>query len=372
MGWRGSGADDMCSRVGNFYTARKGFASMTGLKTLKIAIIAPCWFEVPPLAYGGIEWICAWLADGLVARGHDVTLLASGTAKTKAKFLQTYKEPPSKQLGQPVPEVIQAAASARLTENMEFDVIHDHTLAGPLLARSRTAPTVVTAHGPVCGEIGHLFRLLPPEVGFVAISAAQRADAPDLNWAGTVHNGIPVSDYPFGRQKQDYLLFLGRMSPEKGAALAIDCAEEAGLPVILAGKSTEPAELSYFESEIRPRLNERVRWIGEAGPQQKKDLLMKARCLIFPIQWKEPFGIVMVEALACGTPVVALKDGSVPEVVLHEQTGFVFEDPVDLVEGIRLANRIDPAACRKRAEELFDTSVMVEGYESVYRTVTAT
>jgi len=333
---------------------------------LRIAVIAPCWFEIPPKAYGGIEWICYWLVEGLIDRGHDVTLVAAGENKTRARFIQSYAQAPSAQLGEPLPEVVHAAAVSELTSGMDFDVFHDHTLAGPLLAAGRQAPTIVTAHGPVGGGIGNYFRRLSKFVKFVAISDAQQEDAKDLPWAGRVYNGIPVEEYPFETKKEDYVLFLGRMSPEKGADLAIDAARRAGLPIVLAGKRTEPLEQAYFQNTVAPKLGEDTQWIGQVGPVRKKELLSKARCLIFPIRWKEPFGIVMVEALACGTPVVALNSGSVPEVISHDETGFIFDDPEDLGKGIERAAELDATACRQRALKLFDTAEMVKGYEEIY------
>jgi len=334
---------------------------------MRIGIVAPCWFEIPPVAYGGIEWVCAWLVDGLVDRGHDVTLIGAGADKTKAKFISTFKEPPSAKLGEPVPEVLYAAMAGRILKDLNLDIVHDHTLAGPLLALGRATPTVVTAHGPVSGDIGAYFSELRDSIQLVAISDAQRQDAPGLPWAGRVYNGIPVAEYPFQPEKQDYSLFLGRMSPEKGADLAIDASREAGLPIVLAGKRIEPLEKAFFQNFVAPKLEDDTHWIGQVGPERKKDLLGKARCLVFPIRWKEPFGIVMVEALACGTPVVALNNGSVPEVISHGETGYIVDDPEDLAEAIMMADQIDPAACRRRALKFFDTAAMVEGYEAIFQ-----
>ena len=337
------------------------------VEPLRIAMVAPPWFHVPPDAYGGIEWICSWLVDGLVDRGHDVTLIAAGEHRTRAEFRQTYPEPPSSRLGEPLPELIQAAAAAGVLADMEVDVIHDHSIAGPLLARGRKTRTVVTAHGPTDGEVGRYYRKLGDTISLVAITDAQRLHAPDLPWAGTVYNAIPVAEYPFNATKEDFVLFLGRMSPEKGAHLAIDAAREAGLPIVIAGKCIEKIERDYFALEVGPRLGDDTEWIGQADAAVKKDLLGRARCLVFPIQWEEPFGIVMVEALACGTPVVALGRGSVPEIVEHDVTGFVLKQIEDLPGGIDHCLKIDPAACRERAERLFDVSQMVAGYEAIYR-----
>jgi glycosyltransferase involved in cell wall biosynthesis len=339
---------------------------------LRIAIEAPPWFEIPPQAYGGIEWICSYLADGLTERGHEVTVIGAGRPLTAASFVGwSYERPPSERLGESLPEVLHAAVCVRAIGGLDVDVVHTHMLAGPLLAAGRTVPTVATAHGPMTGELGQYFRWLAPYLRLVSISASQRAEAPHLPWVGTVYNGIPVSEYPFRERKEDFLLFLGRMSPEKGVHIAIDAARKADLPIMVAGKCNEAAERDYFAREIAPRLGRGVEWIGPVGSQDKMDLLARARCLVNPIQWSEPFGIVMVEAAACGTPVVAIGNGSVPEVVDDGRTGVVVCDPAELAEAIRWSRQIDPAECRARAERMFDTATMVAGNEQIYRRVAA-
>jgi len=333
----------------------------------RIAVIAPPWFEIPPQSYGGIESVVYWLARGLLERGHDVTLVGAGGDHTGARFVQTFAEPPSPRLGESFPEVYHAALAARALEGLEFDVVHDHSLAGPLLACGRTIPTVVTAHGPVDGELGDYYGSLGPLVRLVAISDSQREIAPDLPWIRTVHNGIPVGEYPYREAKDDMVLFLGRMGTQKGAHLAIEAARQAGFPLIVAAKCQEPVEVRYYEEEVVPRLGSDVEVLWEVCGDQKKELLGRARCLVFPIQWNEPFGLVMVEALACGTPVVALKGGSVQEILEDGVTGFVCRDVSELAEGIKRANVLEPSACRARAEELFDVPAMVGGYEDAYR-----
>jgi glycosyltransferase involved in cell wall biosynthesis len=334
---------------------------------LRIGVIAPPWFEVPPRAYGGIEWVCYWLTEGLIARGHDVTLVAAGPNRTSARFVRTIDQPPSARLGETLPELIHAARAAQALDATSIDVIHDHCLAGPLVGFGRPVPALVTAHGSVDGELADYYRVLPQHVSLVAISDAQRRIAPDLRWIGTVHNAIKVAEYPFQVEKDDYVLFLGRMGPEKGAHLAIDAAREAGWHAIVAGKCNEPREHAYFDDAVHPRLGPDAEYIGEADTKTKKELLARTRCLVFPIQWNEPFGLVMVEALACGTPVVALGGGSVGEVVEHDVTGYICDLASELPEAIKRADLIEPSDCRRRAETLFDVTAMVSGYEAVYR-----
>lgn len=344
---------------------------MTGAKTeqMKIAMVVPPWFEVPPTGYGGIEWMSFWLTRGLVERGHEVTLIAAGRKHTDAKFHSTFDVPPSLRLGQALPEIIHATMASRVLDEIDVDVVHDHTLAGPAFARSRDAPTLVTAHGPMDGEILQYYRLLAHQISLVAISEAQRRAASELPWVATIHNAVPVFEYPFRSEKEDFVMFLGRMSPEKGAHLAIDAAKEAEFPIVVAAKRNEPAELEYFEKYVEPRLGSGVEWLGEVNAETKKDLLARARCLVFPIQWEEPFGIVMVEALACGTPVVALEGGSVPEVIDHGRTGLFTSDPAKLPILIEEVGAIDPAECRRSAHQKFDVERMVSGYETAYRRV---
>lgn len=336
-------------------------------RPLRIAMVAPPWFEVPPQGYGGIEAVCAGLVDRLVARGHRVTLIGAGRDRTAADFVATFGEPPSVRLGEPVPEVLHSAAVARVLEEVEVDLVHDHTLAGPLLAAGRPVPTVVTAHGPVDGELGDYYRQLGDWVGLVAISDAQRRSAPDLPWLATVYNGIDVDTYPFREAKDEYVLFLGRFSADKGAHLAIDAARAGGRPIVLAGKCSEPAERAYFLREISPRLGPDVWLFGEAGAADKRELLARARCLVFPVSWEEPFGMVLIEALACGTPVVALNRGSVAEIVVDGVCGVVCEETAELPAGIGAAGRLDPRQWRSYVRERFGLAAMVAGYEAVYR-----
>jgi glycosyltransferase involved in cell wall biosynthesis len=341
-------------------------------RSLHVAVVAPPWYAVPPEGYGGIESMLAGLIDGLVARGHRVTLIGAGRHRTRAqRFVSVYETPPSDRLGEPLPEVVHAAAAAKAIDDLAVDVVHDNTLAGPLTARGRGAPTVLTTHGAVTGEAGRYLADLGSSVSLVAISEAQRKSAPGLNWVGRVHNSVDVGSFPVGRGEDGYLLFLGRFCPTKGAHLAIDAAAAAGVPIVLAGKLSEPPERAYFEEMIRPRLGPGACYVGEADAAMKRELYGAASALLFPICWDEPFGLVMVEAMACGTPVVALARGSVPEVVVDGATGFVVRRPEELVGAIRRIPQIDRAACRRHVAAHFDLPSMVDGYEKVFRQVAA-
>jgi glycosyltransferase involved in cell wall biosynthesis len=331
-------------------------------------MVAPPYFDVPPTAYGGIETVVADLVDALVDRGHKITLIGAGRHATKAqRFIATYEVGPAERLGEPMPEIVHAAKVAGILDTLDVDVIHDHTMAGPLLARGRLTPTVVTAHGPVQGDQGDYYRALGDTVQLVAISDVQRSHAPDMAWSARVHNAIRAQTFPFRAEKEDYALFLGRFHPEKSPHLAIDAARAAGMPIVLAGKCSEPLERAYFTREIEPRIGKDVTIYGVADAMAKRRLLSRAAFMLFPISWEEPFGLVVIEAMACGTPVVALRRGAVSELVVDRQTGIIVDEPAELPAAIANVREIDPAACRKHVEANFTVEVMAAGYEDVYR-----
>jgi glycosyltransferase involved in cell wall biosynthesis len=334
---------------------------------MHIAMVVPPYFSVPPAAYGGIEAVVADLVDALVGRGHKVTLIGAGSHATRAqRFHKTSNVGLADQLGEVMPELVHAAKVGTILDALDVDVIHDHTMAGPLMARGRLTPTVVTAHGPVTGDFRELYLALADTVQLVAISDAQRSIAPDLAWSATVHNAVRSDTFPFRAAKDDYVVFLGRFHPDKAPHLAIDAARAAGLPIVLAGKCSEPLERAYFTREIEPRTGSDVTIYGIADAAAKRRLLSRAACMVFPVCWEEPFGMVVIEAMACGTPVVALRRGSVPELIVHGRTGIVVDDPDDLPAGILLAREVESAACRKHVESNFTVEVMAEGYEDVY------
>jgi glycosyltransferase involved in cell wall biosynthesis len=347
---------------------KPGSTAAGAQQPLKLAVVAPPWFELPPLGYGGTEAVAATLVDALVERGHEVTLVAAGEHRTRAQhFVQVYEQPPSNLLGTPLPEVEAAAITAEALADLDVDLVHDHSLAGPLLARGRRVPTVVTLHGPSLGPNGDYFEALGRSVDVIGISESQRRLNPRLNWVGVVHNAIDVTTFPFVETKEDFVLWLGRFSPDKGAHLAIDAARKAGRRIVLAGKRNEPEEKAYFREAVAPRLGPDATYVGEADATLKRELLGKAACLAFPIQWEEPFGMVMAEAMACGTPVAALRRGSVPEVVAQGRTGIIVDGIEDFAGAIEQATELNPLDCRRHAETHFDVPVMASGYERVFR-----
>jgi glycosyltransferase involved in cell wall biosynthesis len=343
---------------------------------LRIAMVVPPYFAVPPAGYGGVESVVADLTDALIERGHEVTLIGAGETGTAAELVPVWPRPIPERLGEPMPEILHAAlvrrAVRKLASVRAFDIVHEHTSAGPLNAVSYAAlglPTVVTMHGPVDDDLHAFFQAIGDEIELVAISERQRQLAPGLNWVGMVHNAIRTDTFPLRKDKEGYALFLGRFHPHKAPHLALDAAHAAGTPLVLAGKCAEPIEHEYFEREVKPRLSADDEVFGVADAQAKRELLAGASCLLFPVQWEEPFGMVMIEAMACGTPVVALRGGAVPEVVVDGVTGYVCDDPAELPDALRRVDRIDPLDCRLRVVEHFDVTRLASAYERVYNRV---
>jgi glycosyltransferase involved in cell wall biosynthesis len=334
---------------------------------LRIAMVAPPYYPIPPQGYGGIEAVVAMLVDGLVDRGHDVTLIASGESGTKAKVVTTFDEPQWPRLGQADPELLHAARVSGLLADLAPDVVHDHTAHGPAFARERAFPMTITSHGPATGHWGEYLAAAGPGICLVAISQSQIDLSPELPWYGVVHNAIDASAIPCLDEKEDYVVWLGRLSPDKGAGLAIDVARQAGRRIVLAGKCSEPDERDYFAKEVEPELGPDVEFVEELSAEEKYDLLGRASAFVFPLQWEEPFGMVLVEAMACGTPVLSLDRGAVPEIVVDGQTGYVRHQADELVDALRHVDEIDPRACRRHVEENFAPAKMIEAYESVYR-----
>lgn len=340
----------------------------------RIAMVVPPYFDVPPKAYGGVEAVVADLVDALVARGHDITLFGAGEPGTKAKFVPVWDRAQPERLGDPFPEVVHALRVRRAIEKLAatsgVDLVHDHTFAGPLNAPAfhrLGLPTVLTVHGPVEDDSYRYYRELGDEVSLVAISDRQRELAPDLNWAGRVHNALHVDEWPFRVEKDDYALFLGRFNTCKAPHLALEAAHAAGIPLVLAGKCSERAEQAYFEEKVRPLLTENDHVFGLADAAAKRKLLANARCLLFPIRWEEPFGMVMIESMVCGTPVVALRGGAVSEVVVDGVTGRICDDPAELPAAIAEVRTMDPVACRLHVQAKFGADTLGRGYEQVYR-----
>ena len=342
--------------------------------SLRIAMVVPPWYELPPPGYGGLEQVCAALVDALVARGHEVTLFgAGGSTGTSARFVPTRPELQTHRLGQALPELAHLARVNRLISPESFDIVHDHTTIGPMVAPLRPVPTVATVHGSPVGELGDILREVDRGVvGLAAISHAQRRLRPELPWMATVHNGIRWDEMPHKRERgAGPVLWLARFSADKGPDLAIRSCRAAGLPLVLAGKADDPTEQRYLAEVIEPMLGPDVSLVRNPDRSTCVELLLAAQCMIMPIRWEEPFGMVMVEAMATGTPVVALNRGAVPELVRPGETGLVCDDPEDLPRALRRVVSFDPAACVAHVRREFSAERMAEGYERLYRTFAA-
>jgi glycosyltransferase involved in cell wall biosynthesis len=340
---------------------------------MRIAQLAPLAESVPPKLYGGTERVVAWLVDELVELGHDVTLFASGDSRTKGKLQSVW--PRALRLGRKGTDP--NAACAVLLETVakrakEFDVIHAHIdwLHLPLLSRLGV-PFLTTVHGrldlPGLSSIVREF----PGAPFVSISDHQRRPLPDANWVGRIQHGLPSGLFRPSYEQGSYLAFLGRLVAEKGPEDAIRIARATQKPLRIAAKIPR-AETVYFKKQLEPLIDgNQVRLVGEVDESRKQPFLAEAAALLFPIDWPEPFGLVMIEAMACGTPVIAYRSGSVPEVVEDGVTGFVVEGEEQAIRAVNELGRLDRRRVRARFEERFAASRMAREYESQYRELAA-
>jgi glycosyltransferase involved in cell wall biosynthesis len=340
---------------------------------VKLGIVAPVWFPVPPTGYGGIEWVVWLLAEGLLQAGHDVTLFASGESRTKAKLSSVFAEAPSEEIGRTFTELHHLLHA--YSRQDEFDLINDHTgLMGLSVGGALRTPVAHTAHGPLDGMPGMLYdwaSAVAPGVGLISISMNQRKPRPELNWIANCPNALDFDLYPYAPHRGDYLLFVGRMAPDKGAHRAVRTAVEAGLPLKLCGKMREPLEQAYFDELVRPHLTPEIEYLGEVSHGEKVELFQHARATLFPIEWEEPFGLVMIESMACGTPVIASRWGAVPEVVEPGRSGVIVDEWGDAVAALEQIDRISPESCRAYAEERFKPERMVADYLAAYQTLLA-
>ena len=319
---------------------------------MRIGIVTPPWAPVPPPLYGGIEQAIDGLARGFHGAGHEVTMFTTGDSTSPVPKKWVLKMSEGWRMGYTVPELRHIMAAYE--ELTDFDVIHDHTVLGPVYAeRYPDLPVVTTIHGPFNEELTAIYSRIADRVPIIAISNAQREVVPDLKIARVIHHGLDASAFPAGSGMGDYCLFLGRMNADKGAQRAVVAAGKAGVPLVMAGKCREPWEHQFFDHEIAPHLSEEIRYAGEVPHEEKVELLANARCLLFPIRWNEPFGLVMLESLACGTPVLAFREGAAPEVVDDGVTGFLCEDENDMAENIDRVKGLDRADCRAAVEGYF-------------------
>ena len=338
---------------------------------MRIAQVAPLFESVPPKYYGGTERVVSYLTEELVRQGHDVALFASGDSVTQAKLVATTRR--SLRLDKHCVEQLapQMLMLERVVQSASsFDVIHFHVdyLHFPYSRRHNTAH-LTTLHGRLdLPELVPLYREFH-DMPVVSISSAQREPLPFANWLGTVHHGLPHDLYRFRAEAGEYLAFIGRVAPEKRVDRAIAIAKRVGLPLRIAAK-VDAVDREYFESIVEPLLDDPlVEYIGEIGDGEKQEFLGNAKVLLFPIDWPEPFGLVMIEAMACGTPVIALRRGAVPEIVEHGRTGFVVGDLDEAIAATERIGEISRQRCRELFEERFTAARMASDYLALYESL---
>ena len=338
---------------------------------MKIAQVAPLTESVPPRHYGGIERVVSYLTEELVRMGHEVTLFASGDSITQARLeamCPCALRFDVNSIDYQIPHLIMLEKVFAQAE--DFDIIHFHTgYAHFSLCRRLGVPHITTHHSRLnFSEVLMLFREFI-ELPFVSISNDQRAPAPWANWLATVYNGIPDDLFTFHDKPGDYLAFLGRISPEKRVDRAINIAKRAGMKIKIAAK-VDKVDQVYFDTKIKPELKDpHVEYIGEISDEQKNDFLGNAYALMFPIDWPEPFGLVMIEAMACGTPIIAYRRGSVPEVIKHGVTGFIVDDIESSVAAVEQVASLDRQQCRREFDTRFTARHMTEKYLKIYHKV---
>jgi len=338
---------------------------------MKIAQVSPLFESVPPKLYGGTERVVSYLTEELVALGHDVTLFASGDAVTKAKLEPCCEN--SLRLDKTCIDSL--AHHILMLEKVyerahEFDIIHNHNdyLAYPF-ARDSETPTITTLHGRLdIPDLIPLYREFS-EMPVVSISNSQRKPLPFANWITTVYHGLPLDLYPFSDAPEEYFSFIGRISPEKGLDSAIEIAKQVGIPLKIAAK-VDVVNREYYEKTIKPLLSHPlIQYIGEIGEEEKAEFLGKSLAMLFPIDWEEPFGLCMIESMACGTPVLARRRGSIPEVIDEGITGYIFRDIEEGIRALKKTAKIDRKRCRQQFEERFSARRMALDYVRVYEKI---
>ncbi len=338
---------------------------------MRIAQVSPLYESVPPKYYGGTERVVSYLTEELVKQGHEVTLFASGDSVTKANLVATCRRSlrlDKHCVDQLAHHILMLEEIIKRSDN--FDIIHFHIdyIHFPLFRRQKI-PTLTTLHGRL--DIPDILPLYEEfkDMPLSSISNAQREPLPFLNWQGTVYHGLPEDLYTFREEKGKYLAFLGRISPEKRVDRAIEIAKRIGINLKIAAK-VDAVDQGYFESVVKPLMQDpHVEYIGEIGEGEKDEFLGNAFALLFPIDWPEPFGLVMIEAMACGTPVIAYRRGSVPEVIEDGITGFIVEGLEDAVEAAKKIDRIKRKKCREVFKKRFSATRMAKDYLSIYRKV---
>lgn len=336
---------------------------------MKIAQLVSNHHSVPPVASGAIYHVVNRITEGLIDQGHDLTLFASGDSKTRADLIG-FPETHTAAMGvdeRMIKHYMHALASKCFSLAGEFDIIHSHfNLISSYYAPLISTPVVQTLHSNIKEELHPIMNgLRHGKNMYISFSYSQRRQFPELNWVANVYHGIDVSRFPRNLEPDDYLLFIGRITEDKGAHLAIEAAKAAGKRIVIAGASYQNE--TYWHEKIEPEIDGKtVQYIGELSHDDKVEYFRKAKALLFPIQWEEPFGLVMIESMACGTPVIGFDRGSVSEIVQNGVTGYVVKDVKGMVDAIGGIGKISRAECSDRVGRFFSFSKMVSGYERVY------
>lgn len=328
---------------------------------MRIAVLSTPHIAAPPRGYGASELIAGLVAEDLTRRGHDVTLFATADSPARVTAL---RHCPAAVGVEPFEQRELLHVAAALAAADDVDIIHNHCLmAGPPVLAAARRPAVTTLHYTPTSVRAF------PQLRYVAVSHRQRALVPNVSVAGVIHHGIDLEAHPFCATKDDYLLFLGRFHANKGPHLAIKVAQRLNARLIIAAPPPPADQVEFFQTEIRPHLSGKIEWIGSVESEEKARLLGQARCLLGPICWEEPFGLVYVEALACGTPVVTFRRGATPEIVRDGETGFLVDDLVGMRDAVERVEMLQPSRCRRDAEARFDRRRMADDYLRIYQSI---
>jgi len=338
---------------------------------LRVAMLAPPWISVPAPGYGGVESVVSSLTESLVGRGHAVTLFCAPGSTSRADVVTLLDESHPDEIERSLYEVDHVGRAFDQIDGDRFDLVHDHCGFTALAMANRIdTPLVHTLHGPFTADTAAFYERHGHKAALVGISRAQLSSAPPgLGPIRSIPNPIDLRAWPLRERKDDYLLWIGRMTPEKGPHRAIAAAHAARVPLILAGV-IQPGQQAFFDREVAPHIDGHcVRFVGEVGGSARRSLFAHARGLLMPIRWNEPFGMVMVEALACGTPVIAFAEGAVRELVMDGKTGFLVDGEQAMAAAVGNLARIEPRACRAWVSEHCDVDVVAAAYERIYRSI---
>lgn len=337
---------------------------------MKIAQIAPLIERVPPTTYGGTERVVSALTEELVKRGHDVTLFASGDSITSAQLVSIYPTHlrQAKLDDFRINSIRLMGIGVPYQHQNEFDIIHDHNLPFSIpTANLAKIPVVATLHGPIDPGNKELYENLSNPY-LISISEAQVPKKSTLNHVATIYHGLNMQHYPFSETGGDYLLYVGRIAPKKGLHRAIEVANMLNKKLIIAAKLDE-VHRPYFDKKIKSHLSDQIQWVGEVTEKERNQLMAHALAFVHPACWEEPFGLTMIESMACGTPVVAFNRGSIPELIKNGKNGYIVETNEEMAEAIRNIGKIDRKFCRKFALQHFNVGKMTDEYEMVYQAI---